>query len=151
LITVAFMPHLHRSHHDHGTDRTGEHRRGDAAERQGGGSVSAVRGLSPGTIRPAGGGHAPVPHDRPPGLVCLVAFEKHCTNYRFTARGRDMLATVVRVPELDGTFIEVETMTDQNDTEAALADVRAILGQLGIAADDLTTEQYTEAVLTARQ
>jgi len=85
------------------------------------------------------------------GLVCLVAFEKHCTNYRFTARGRDMLATVVRVPELDGTFIEVETMTDRDSTEAALADVRAVLDQLGIAEGDLSTEQYTEAVLTVRQ
>jgi adenylate cyclase class 2 len=53
------------------------------------------------------------------GLVCLVAFKKHCTNYRFTARGHDMLATVVRVPELDGTFIEVETMTNEDSTEAA--------------------------------
>ena len=85
------------------------------------------------------------------GLICLVAFEKHCTNYRFTARGRDMLATVVRVPELDGTFIEVETMVDQDGTEAALADVRAILDQLGIAEYDLTTEQYTAAVLAGRQ
>jgi adenylate cyclase class 2 len=85
------------------------------------------------------------------GLVHLVAFEKHCTNYRFTVRGRDMLATVVRVPELDGTFIEVETMTDEDGTAAALTDVRAVLGQLGIVHDDLTSEQYTDAVLKARQ
>jgi len=31
------------------------------------------------------------------GLEHLVAFEKHCANYRFTARGRDMLATMVTV------------------------------------------------------
>jgi adenylate cyclase class 2 len=62
-----------------------------------------------------------------------------------------MLATVVRVPELDGTFIEVETMTNDDSTEAALADIGDVLRQLGIAEDDLTTEQYTEAVLTARQ
>jgi adenylate cyclase class 2 len=85
------------------------------------------------------------------GLVHLVAFEKHCTNYRFTAAGRDMLATVVRVAELDGTFIEVETMTDEDGTAAALTDVRAVLGQLGIVHDDLTSEQYTDAVLKARQ
>lgn len=60
------------------------------------------------------------------GLECIVAFEKHCTNYRFAASGRQMLATVARVPELDGTFIEVETMTHDDDTGAALADVRAL-------------------------
>jgi adenylate cyclase class 2 len=45
------------------------------------------------------------------GLEHLVAFEKHCANFRFTAKGRDMLATVVTVPEIDGTFVELETLT----------------------------------------
>jgi adenylate cyclase class 2 len=52
------------------------------------------------------------------GLRHLVAFEKHWANYRFTARGRDMLATVVTVPEIDGTFIELETMADDADVDA---------------------------------
>jgi adenylate cyclase, class 2 len=85
------------------------------------------------------------------GLECIVAFEKHCTNYRFAASGRQMLATVVEVPELDGTFIEVETMAHDDDTDAALADVRALLKELGIVEDDLTSEQYTDAVLKARR
>src|SRR5579859_5594025 len=84
------------------------------------------------------------------GLTHLVAFEKHCVNYRFTARGRDMLATTVTVPEILGTFIEVETMAEERDLEAALADVRKVLGELGIGGDDLTTEQYTDAVMRAR-
>ena len=41
------------------------------------------------------------------GLEHMVAFEKHCANYRFTAKARDMLATVVTVPEIDGTFVEL--------------------------------------------
>jgi adenylate cyclase, class 2 len=85
------------------------------------------------------------------GLECILTFEKHCTNYRFAASGRQMLATVVQVPELDGTFIEVETMARDDDTSAALADVRALLNQLGVADDDLTSEKYTDAVLKARQ
>ena len=85
------------------------------------------------------------------GLTCLVAFEKRCTNYRFTALDRDMLATVVQVPELNGTFLEMETMTGEAGVQAALADVRAVLHQLGITDGDLTTEQYTEAVLKRRQ
>lgn len=84
------------------------------------------------------------------GLERLVAFEKRCANYRFTARGRDMLATVVTVPEIDGTFIELETMADDPDVDAALTDVRTVLHDLGIADDDLTTEQYTDAVMRAR-
>jgi adenylate cyclase, class 2 len=81
------------------------------------------------------------------GLEHLVSFEKHCTNYRFREQGRDLLATVVTVPELDGTFLELETMTDPADTAAALASIRAVLLRLGIADDDLTAEQYTDAVL----
>jgi len=81
----------------------------------------------------------------------LVAFEAaHCANYRFTAKGRDMLATVVTVPEIDGTFLELETPTGQDDLAAALGDVRAVLGELGIGEDDLITEQYTDAVMRAR-
>lgn len=85
------------------------------------------------------------------GLEAVVAFEKQCTNYRFAAGGRQMLATVVQVPELDGTFIEIETITDEADTAAALADVRVVLDDLGITEDDLTSEQYTDAVIRARQ
>lgn len=84
------------------------------------------------------------------GLVHMVAFEKHCVNYRFTARGRNMLATLVTVPEINGTFIEVETMTDDGDLGAALADVRAVLSSLGISEDALTTDTYTDAVMRAR-
>lgn len=84
------------------------------------------------------------------GFEHLVSFEKRCTNYRFRAQGRDLLATVVTVPDLDGTFLELETMADPVDTAAALAGIRAALLRLGIADDDLTTEQYTDAVLAQR-
>jgi adenylate cyclase class 2 len=81
------------------------------------------------------------------GLEHLVAFEKHCVNYRFRAEGRDMLATVVTVDGLDGTFIELETMTGPDGVDGALADVRVVLLRLGVTDGDLTTEQYTDAVL----
>lgn len=85
------------------------------------------------------------------GLEIMVAFVKHCTNYRFRARGRDLLATVVTVPEINGTFLELETMTDTDGADAALADIRAVLSQLGIAAEDLTTELYTDAVMSSQR
>ncbi|WP_436319169.1 hypothetical protein [Streptomyces virginiae] len=42
------------------------------------------------------------------GYVPVVVFEKRCRNYAFEARGRQMLATLVRLP--DGTFLELETL-----------------------------------------
>jgi adenylate cyclase, class 2 len=62
-----------------------------------------------------------------------------------------MLATVVTVPELDGTFLELETMTDEDGIRAALADIHAVLTRLGITDDDLTSELYTDAVMRQRQ
>ena len=54
------------------------------------------------------------------------------------------------IPEIDGTFIELETLAAEAGLAAALGDIRAVLGELGIAEDDLTTEQYTDAVMRAR-
>ncbi|MFJ6540481.1 class IV adenylate cyclase [Streptomyces sp. NPDC091385] len=84
------------------------------------------------------------------GYVPVIAFEKRCRNYNFTARGREMLATLVRVPEVDGTFLELETLVDKADVHGALADVRAVLLELGISEDDLTRETYTSAVAAQR-
>ncbi|MEU3600502.1 class IV adenylate cyclase [Streptomyces sp. NPDC006798] len=50
------------------------------------------------------------------GYVPLIAFEKHCRNYTFTARERPVLATLVRVPELgNDTFLELETPAEETD------------------------------------
>ncbi|MGH3867216.1 MAG: class IV adenylate cyclase [Pseudonocardiaceae bacterium] len=85
------------------------------------------------------------------GVEHTIAFEKRCVNYRFTAQGRDLLATMVTVPELAGrTFIELETLADPDDVDAALDVVRATLRKLGINDSDLTTQAYTDAVATRR-
>lgn len=84
------------------------------------------------------------------GYVPVIAFEKRCRNYDFEARGRQMLATLVRVPEIDGTFLEVETLVDEDEVTAALDDIRAVLADLGIGAEDLTRETYTGAVAAQR-
>ncbi|WP_323182421.1 MULTISPECIES: hypothetical protein [unclassified Streptomyces] len=67
-----------------------------------------------------------------------------------TIRGRELLATVVQVPEIDGTFVEVETMTDPDGLTHALADVRAFLAGLDVGEGDLTRELYTDAVRARR-
>lgn len=84
------------------------------------------------------------------GFVVDIAFEKRCSNYRFERDNRPMLATVVQVPEVDGTFVEVETIVDEPDLSPALAAVRAVLADLGIDPEDQTTETYTDAVKASR-
>jgi adenylate cyclase class 2 len=85
------------------------------------------------------------------GVEHTIAFEKRCVNYRFTTQDRDLLATMVTVPELAGqTFIELETLTDPDDVDAALEVVRSTLRELGIEDNDLTTQAYTDAVAARR-
>jgi adenylate cyclase class 2 len=73
-------------------------------------------------------------------------------NYAFTASGRQIQATLVTVPELEGTFIEVETMSPSTgDLGAALDVIRALLAELRIPASDQTSELYTDAVMRHRQ
>lgn len=84
------------------------------------------------------------------GYVPIIAFEKRCRNYSFQHAGRELLATLVRVPEINGTFIELETQAGEDDLDAALAVVRTVLAELGVGEGDLTTELYTDAVAAAR-
>lgn len=85
------------------------------------------------------------------GYRQALEFTKHCENFEFDHDGYSMLATLVTVPEIDGTFLEVETVVAQHDgLSAALDAVRAVLHQLGIGDDDLTTELYTDAVKQSR-
>ncbi|QFQ98478.1 class IV adenylate cyclase [Streptomyces phaeolivaceus] len=86
------------------------------------------------------------------GYETAIVFEKHCRSHAFEAYGRPMLATLVRVPELDGTFLEIETLVEEeSEVTAALDDIRAVLDDLGIAPGDLTRELYTDAVAAARR
>jgi len=82
----------------------------------------------------------------------VIEFTKHCENYRLaTVTGRKVLATVVEVPELDGVFLEAETMVDdERDMPGALDDLRALLLDLDLGPETLTTELYTEAVRAQR-
>ncbi|MGW7378554.1 class IV adenylate cyclase [Streptomyces sp. NPDC054794] len=84
------------------------------------------------------------------GYVEVIAFEKRCHNYEFVTRGRRMLATLVRVPGINGTFLEVETLVDEGEVSKALDDIRSVLIELGIGPEDLTRETYTGAVAAQR-
>ncbi|MFJ8039277.1 class IV adenylate cyclase [Kitasatospora sp. NPDC096147] len=84
------------------------------------------------------------------GYRPVIRFEKHCRNYALRESGWDLLATLVRVPELNGTFIEIEAVVAEGEVASALGAVRSALAGLGIHVGDLTTELYTEAVAKAR-
>ncbi|MER7558733.1 CYTH domain-containing protein [Nocardioides sp. NPDC126508] len=85
------------------------------------------------------------------GAVELISFRKLCRNHRFEAEGREVMATLVEVPEVEGTYLEVETLAPADDVEAGLGTIRTVLATLGIGDADLTTETYTGAVAAARQ
>jgi adenylate cyclase, class 2 len=85
------------------------------------------------------------------GLTVLVELTKNCTNYRFDRAGRPVLATVVTVPELRGTFLEVETLVPTaEEVPAALDTLRDLLAELGVSAADLDSRDYTDLVMRAR-
>lgn len=84
------------------------------------------------------------------GYGADLAFTKECTNYRLISHGREFLATVVTVPEIDGTFIEVETQSPEEEMGAALDAVRSLLADLGVKRDEWSTEAYTDAVRAGR-
>jgi adenylate cyclase class 2 len=85
------------------------------------------------------------------GYVPLIRLTKECLNFRLSVAGRDFLATIVRVPELDDTFIEIETQATEPEVTEALAAVRSLLDDLGVPEGDLTDELYTDAVRGARE
>jgi adenylate cyclase class 2 len=85
------------------------------------------------------------------GYRPIVSFTKRCQNFRFMAAGREMLATLVEVPEIDGTFLELETQVEEADMTEAFDDLRSVLADLNVSPSALTTELYTDAVMRARQ
>lgn len=85
------------------------------------------------------------------GYRPTIALTKHCENYRFSHEGREFLATIVLIPEITGTFLEVETIAEVQELAGALAAVRSLLQDLGVSERELTTELYTDAVRSARQ
>lgn len=84
------------------------------------------------------------------GYLPVLSFTKDCRNYRFALGGRAFLATLVTVPELADTYLEVETAAAPGDVDNALSAVRAVLAALGVTKDELTTDTYTGAVRAAR-
>ncbi|GAB3169640.1 class IV adenylate cyclase [Myceligenerans halotolerans] len=84
------------------------------------------------------------------GYIPTITFEKRCRNYDLRVDGRRVLASLVRVPEIDGIWIEVETLAVPDDLDAALTAVRTVLADLGIDETTITRDLYTDAVRANR-
>jgi adenylate cyclase, class 2 len=85
------------------------------------------------------------------GYRPTITLTKHCENYRFNYQSRQIIATLVTVPELSGTFLEVETQAEPMDLDGALATVRMVFVELGVTEREFTDELYTTSVGAARQ
>ncbi|MBF6174104.1 class IV adenylate cyclase [Nocardia blacklockiae] len=85
------------------------------------------------------------------GYLPVMELTKQCENFRFVSHGRKLLATVVTVPEIEGTFLELETQATEENLRAVLRDLRMVLAELGVSEDELTAELYTDAVAEARR
>ncbi len=84
------------------------------------------------------------------GLTPLIAYEKQCENYGFHHGGRRLLATIARLPDLDETFLELETMTPAEELPAAMELLHEVLGSLGVTTEELDNKSYIARVRTAR-
>ncbi|GAA1380888.1 class IV adenylate cyclase [Catellatospora chokoriensis] len=86
------------------------------------------------------------------GLQPLIAYTKQCENFRFTAHRHPIVATVVTIPEIDGTFLEIETLiSDDTDRDDALKAIHGVLTDLGLTDDDLEPTFYIDLVQAHRQ
>jgi len=69
------------------------------------------------------------------GYEPWAAFTKQCTNHRFTRDGLAMLATLVTIPTVDGTFLEVETIVPPSTPTRlgrTLRTIRSVLRELRV-------------------
>jgi adenylate cyclase class 2 len=84
------------------------------------------------------------------GFRCYIEFTKVCQDYRFSVEGHDIGATIVSLEEVDGTWIEIESIVDESALRAELEWLEHFSTTLGLAADDRTTARYEDAVASAR-
>jgi adenylate cyclase, class 2 len=84
------------------------------------------------------------------GYTPIVSLTKNCQNYQFDYEDLTVLATIVTVPQIHGTFLEVESLVEKAQVAGALHTLRRLLTDLGIAPANLTTELYTDAVRGAQ-
>jgi adenylate cyclase class 2 len=85
------------------------------------------------------------------GLEPVIAYTKHCLNFIFDTDHYQVKASVVRVPELEDTFLEIETLVDdETGVDPAQAVIRNVLAELDIYEPDLEPTFYIDMVAERR-
>lgn len=85
------------------------------------------------------------------GFQIDIEFSKDCLNLSFEFNDYNILATLVKIPELDLEFIEIETIVnDKNQIASAMENLYSLIEYLKIDKIDLTSKYYTELVREAR-
>lgn len=80
-----------------------------------------------------------------------IQFTKECVNWHLKA-DMDVLATLVTVPELTGSFLELETLvSSSSEVPGALERIRSLASEAGLGSQQETTATYTASVRNARQ
>lgn len=86
------------------------------------------------------------------GYTTVIRYTKNCLFYYVNYKKTDLEISVVELPELTGTFIEIETQTNElNKTEPLFKVLYDFLKELGMSETDLTTMQYQDAVRVTRK
>ena len=86
------------------------------------------------------------------GYVVDITLIKKCMNYYFEFEKKHVLGTMVRIQELESTFLELEIMVERVEKiEEAKNTLNLILSYLNISKSDITSEYYTDLVRNARK
>jgi len=85
------------------------------------------------------------------GLERVISYTKQCENFTFDVRDHRIVATLVTVPELDGTFIEIETLVaDGQPVDSGREAIKGVLTDLGLGENDLEPTFYVDMVAGRR-
>ena len=86
------------------------------------------------------------------GYSISMRYTKECLIYNLTYRDIKLEVSIVELPELKNTFIEVETQTEtEKDTKLLFKILHEFLNQIGISQADLTSQYYVDAIKEKRE
>jgi adenylate cyclase class 2 len=84
-------------------------------------------------------------------LIDANALDRRGSDAARSRAGHRIVATMVTVPEIDGTFVEIETLVpDGQPPDDGQRAIRGVLTDLGLGEDDLEPTLYVDLV-TARR
>ncbi len=86
------------------------------------------------------------------GYTLKIRYAKNCQFFYATYKEIELEISVVELPELTGTFIEIETQTDNlSETEGFFRILYEFLEEIGMNENDLTGLQYQNMVKESRK